>query len=173
MADQHDGVVGMTAKDEPQRVGGARCEVLQRFAIRKADEMWRYEPRGEQRWIFAFGFFESLELPGAVVDVGEIIANFRRGAAGLGDGGAGLDAAAHRARIDPARLPGAGNAPRDRLRFVAAARSQVERRPAAKPFRLDAFDVAVADQQDFGHVVVILLWRVCRVWARAAMPRVR
>src|SRR5580698_941294 len=134
--------------------------------------MRRCEPGGEQRRIFAFGLVESLELPGAVIDVAEIVANFRRCAAGLGDGGAGLDAAAHRARIDLARLPGAGDAPGHGLRLGTPEFSQIERRPAAKPFRLDAFDVAVADQQDFGHVLVVLLSRLCRVSARAAMPRV-
>jgi hypothetical protein len=38
----------------------------------------------------------------------------------------------------------------------AAELGQIERRPAAKSFGLDAFDVAVADQQDFGQVLVIL-----------------
>src|SRR3984957_7670914 len=151
MADQHDGVVGMTAKDKPQRIGGACHEVLQRFAIRKADEMRRGEPRGEQCWILAFGLLKSLQLPGAVVDVCEVVANFRRRAAGLGYGGAGFDATAHRTRIDPARLPGAGNAARDGLCLGAPELGQIERRPTAKSLGLDAFDVAVTDQQDFGH----------------------
>ena len=54
MADQHDGVVGMAGQHEPQRIGGARREVLQQFAVREADEMRRREPRGEQRSDFRF-----------------------------------------------------------------------------------------------------------------------
>ena len=110
MADKHDRVVAMTGKNKTQRIGAARRKVLQRFAVGKADQMRRGKPGGEQRRIVCLRLLESLELPGAVVDVVEIIANIGRDTAGFGDSGAGRDAAAQRARVDFGRPPGAGDA---------------------------------------------------------------
>ena len=149
MADQHDGLVGM-----PRTAPGARHwrraprRSCNNSPFGKTDEMRRRKPCGEQRRILRFGVGEGFELPGAVIDIVEIVAGFGGDAAGFGDGGRGFDAAAHRAGIDAVRPPGAGDALRDRLRLRAAARGEIERLPAAEPLRLDAFDVAVAGQQD-------------------------
>ena len=93
--------------------------------------MRRREPGGEQHRVLRFGVGEGFELPGAVIDIVEILAGFGRDAAGLGDGGRGRDAAAHRTRIDVARPPRAGDALRQRRRLgalrarsVAAARGR-------------------------------------------------
>ena len=99
----------------------------------------------------ALASVEGLELPRAVIDVVEVVANFGGDAAGLGDGGCGFDAAAHRARIDVAWPPGAGDALRDGRSLGAPARREFERLAAAKSLGLDAFDVAVPGQQNFGH----------------------
>ncbi len=99
---------------------------------------------------------EGFELPRAVVEIVEIVASLDRDAianraAGLGDGGCGFDAAPHRAGIDFARLPGGGDALRDGGRVGASVRREIKRRAAAEPLGLDAVDVAVPGQQDFGH----------------------
>ena len=44
-----------------------------------------------------------------------------------------------------------GDALRNGLSLGAAARGEIKRLAAAEPFRLDAFDVAMPDQQDLGH----------------------
>jgi hypothetical protein len=51
MAHNHDRVVGMTLKGEPQRVCASGHNVLKRLPIGKAYQMRRREPSREELWI--------------------------------------------------------------------------------------------------------------------------
>ena len=72
-----------------------------------------------------------------------------------GDKGCRHDAALEGARIDGRGLPGRGDARRQRLGFGQALRGEFELGAAAKAFGMDAFDMAVAGQQDLGHPAIL------------------
>ena len=70
---------------------------------------------------------------------------------GLRDRVAGCYAPDKRARVNPGWLPSGRNAPGDAIRLGTAACGQRNVGESAKSFRFDAFDVSVADQENFGH----------------------
>ena len=76
MTDQHGGFVGMAREHHAQRIGRPRRQILQRFAVRESHQLRGGEPCREQRCVLCLGFGESLELPGAVIDIVEIVAVF-------------------------------------------------------------------------------------------------
>ena len=45
VADHDDRLVGMARKDQPQRIGGSRDQILQRFAVGEANELRRRQTR--------------------------------------------------------------------------------------------------------------------------------
>ena len=93
--------------------------------------------------------WHRLELPGAVIDVVEVAAHGGGcDAAGARDRFSGLHATAHWTGVDKGGLPGGSDALGDRLRLGVSLRGKLKRLAAAKALRLDAFDMAVTDQQD-------------------------
>src|SRR5215472_2014281 len=76
MADQHDGFVGMARQHHAQRIGCPSGPILQRFPVREPHELRRGEPGREQRRVLRFGLGEDFELPGAVIDIVEVLAGF-------------------------------------------------------------------------------------------------
>ena len=105
----------------------------------------------EQRGVLCLGFGESLELPGAVIDIAEIVAGFRGNAGGSRDRCGGRDAAAHRTGIDVDGPPVRGDALRQRCGLCHSAPGKLQRLAPAEPLRLDAFDMTVPGQDDLGH----------------------
>src|SRR5262245_26969953 len=120
--------------------------------------MRRHKPRREEIGSLVADFGIGAELPGAVVDVVEIIEDLGLGPARPRDRGAGRHAAAHGARIDYARLPGRRDAARECIYFGATAVGQFQWCATAKPLRRDAFDVPVPDQEELGHVLRPATW---------------
>src|SRR5262249_16910716 len=88
--------------------------------------MRRREPRREEIGGLVANFRIGAELPGAVVDVVEIIEDLGLGPARLPDRGAGRHAAAHWTRVDPARLPRRRDAPRESICLGATAVCQFQ-----------------------------------------------
>src|SRR5271166_1947609 len=152
MAHNHDWVVGMTRQDEPQRVCASSDNVLKRLPIGKAYQMRRREPSREELRIFLSNFIVSSELPGAVIDIVEIVADDRCNLAGLRDRVARRDAPAKWTCIHYARLPRGRDTSRDCSGLCATAFSEQKCLATSKSFGLDAFDVTMPDQQDLGHV---------------------
>src|SRR5436190_16924815 len=142
----------MAGQDHAQRIGRARRQILQRFAVREAHQPWRCEPGREQHAVLRFGLRKSLELPGSVIDVVEVFANFCRDAGRACNGCAGGDAAVHRTGINVARPPARRDALRKSVGLGHAARSELQRLAAAKALRLDAFDMTMPGEEDLGHV---------------------
>ncbi len=93
----------------------------------------------------------AAHLPGAVVDIHQPLERDGLGAAEIGDDGSGHDAALQGAGIDDGRPPGARDARRQRLGLGHAFLGQGQLGAAAEALGEDAFDVAVAGQQDLGH----------------------
>ena len=145
VADEHNRVVGMARQHEPQGVGRSGRKVLQRFAVREADHMRSSEPRGEECRMLSVSLRERYKLPGTVVEIVEIVTNLDRDAADLGYGICGLYAATHRACVDFARSPATRNALGNGSGLGAPLCGKLERLATAKPFRLDTFDVPMAD----------------------------
>src|SRR5262249_27603760 len=91
-------------------------------------------------------------LPATVIDVVEIGASVAGGEpARARDRRAGIHAALQRARVNMHRLPGAGDAARQRLRLGAPALGERKLLASAKPLGRDAFDMTVGCEQDLGH----------------------
>src|SRR5215831_21080933 len=133
--------------------------------------MRRREPRREEIGILVSDFCIGSELPSAVVDVVEIIEDLGLGPARLRDRGAGRHAAAHWTRVDPARLPRRRDASRESICLGATAVSQLQWLATAKPLGVDACDVPVPDQEEFGHGLrpapwLLMPWYVDRPAAR-------
>src|SRR5262249_52155707 len=93
MGDEDDSAIRVGFEDETKRVGAAREEMLERLTVRETHQVRSREPGGEQLRVGGFDLVISLELPGAVIDVVEIVENTRFGTAGLPDRRAGRDAA--------------------------------------------------------------------------------
>src|SRR4029077_14238197 len=104
------------------------------------------KPRREQRRILSLCLPEGFELPGSVIEIVEIIANLHCDAANMGDGVCSLNAASHRAGVDCARLPAAGNSLGNRNGLRTSLIGEFKRLATSKPWWLNAFDVPVANK---------------------------
>lgn len=148
MADENDRVVSMSRKDEPQCVCGTRDEILKRVSIRKAHQVGRRKPCGKNFRVGLSHFFETLELPRAIVDVVECVEDAGIDIAGLGNRGARRNASLQRASIDDARPPARRDALGNSFCLGSSARGQREVGATAKPLRLDAFDMPMTRKEN-------------------------
>lgn len=151
MTDEDDGVVGVIRENEPQRVGGSSDQILERIAAGESHEMRGCKPGGEQPGILGANFVVTSKLPRPIVDIPEIIEYAVLELADLRDRVTGCYASDKRARVNPGWLPSGRNAPGDAIRLGTAACGQRNVGESAKSLRFDAFDVSVADQENFGH----------------------
>src|SRR5262249_35973686 len=151
MTDQHDGFIGMAREHHAQRIDRPRRQILQRFAVREAHQLRLGEPCRGQRGVLRLGFDKSFELPGAVIDIVEILAGFCGNAGRPRNRCRSCDAAAHRTGIDVAWSPPCGDALGQHRGLRRSALGELQRLAPAKSLRLDAFDMAVPGQDDFSH----------------------
>ncbi len=117
MSNQHNRVVNMSIENKPKRVRGPRNHILQRFAIRKSNQMGGGKPCSEE---FGIGFLDFLitpELPCTIVDIVEFSHDLGFDTTRPRDSMAGFDASLHGAGIDFDRSPRGPDAPGDGLSF--------------------------------------------------------
>jgi len=72
VADEHHGLARVAFEDKPQRVARSRDKVLQRFALRKPDQVRRCAPQAKPFGIRFLDFVMGAPLPGAVIQVVEV-----------------------------------------------------------------------------------------------------
>jgi hypothetical protein len=111
MAHEHHCVLRMAVEDQPKRVCTARNNILKRLPSGKAHQMRGCEPSREELRTFLLHFLVSSELPGAIIDIVEIVSDNRCELAVLCDGVAGRNASFEWACVDHARLPVGGDTP--------------------------------------------------------------
>src|SRR5437588_8731563 len=111
--------------------------------------MRRCKPRSESLRIGLLDLIIGPRLPCAIVNIVEVIDGLRFDTARGGDGAPGLDAPLHRTGIALDRTPCRRDAARDGVSFQSSATGQRRLGSTAKALRLDAFDVAMPDQEDF------------------------
>src|SRR4029077_14941935 len=117
--------------------------------------MWRCEPRRVKFALSCLHLCKRLHLPAAVVDVVELFDALGLDLAGAGDRRTCEDTPRKRARIDACRLPPLGDAASDRQGLGLSTLGQGQVLPAAKAGRMNALDMAVANQDDLGQGSVL------------------
>src|SRR4029077_4837520 len=117
--------------------------------------MWRCEPRRVKFALGCLHLCKGLHLPAAVVDVVELFDALGLDLAGAGDRRTGEDTPRKRARVHACRAPPLGDAASDRQGLGLSALGQGQVLPAAEAGRMNAFDVAVANQDDLGQCAVL------------------
>jgi hypothetical protein len=110
------------------------------------------KPRSKEQGIFSTCLPEGFELPGAIVEVVEIVASLYGDSTNFSDNFCSLHAATHRTRIDCARLPMGSNAFGDSSGFRASLSGEFKWLAPPKSFGFDALNVPMANEQNFGHV---------------------
>src|ERR1700683_4352585 len=176
MADHHHGAFRMIADHEPQGIGDAGTELLQRVPPGEPHE--RREPPPSAIFLRLLEPYLLVRPigPGAVVEIVDVIEHATRDAAFIGDRLSGVDAALSRARISDGRLPESRDALCGELRFAQAALGQRKIRSPSKPCGLDPGNVAMSDQQDAPHrterspVSAALSWLTSALHPRCGNP---
>jgi hypothetical protein len=120
MSDSEDGAVVRLRENDAQNIGAACKQVLQGLAIREAYALRRDEPGAEQVGVGRLSFLVAASLPGAIIDVVELIEDTRPELAGFSDRRGRRDAAPCGARINLCRPPAGGNPGGKRLRLPLA-----------------------------------------------------
>src|SRR5580704_2035226 len=110
------------------------------------------EPCVETFAIGCYDFVEGQKLPGAVVDVIELIEHACFDAARLRNRRPGRNAAFERTRVHDAWLPPLRDAFGNRFRLSLTPSGQSEVRPTTKSLWLDPFDMSVTDQKNLRHL---------------------
>src|SRR5918993_1180472 len=152
MAHHHHRLLGVAQQRLAQHVARPRHDVLQRFPFGKARELRRRAPLPISVRTLGADLGVGAHLPGAVVDVARPLAHLALDAANRRDPGPGQHTALQRTGEHRRGLPVGGDALGQRIGLGKAALGQRQLGTATKACGVDAFDVAVAAQQDFGHV---------------------
>src|SRR5665213_643540 len=97
-------------------------------------------------------FIMRLVLPGAVVEIAQVIDFLAINRTGLCDRTCGIDATLHRARVYHGRPPVTGDTAGGELRFTPPAFREFQIHAAAKARGLNPRDVPVSDQNEAGHL---------------------
>ena len=153
--DQHDRFPRMLPDRISQCRNCASEHILQALATRDRRPMRRPVPGVERVGPFAPDLVWGQTLPLAVVDIHQTRERGRGQAERSSDRLRGCPAPAQGAGIEGSGRPARLYAARGRLRLPEALRSQRQIGAAAKALRRDAFDVAVANQDDLGHAVIL------------------
>jgi hypothetical protein len=113
--------------------------------------MRRDEPRGVKLRVRCFDLFVAARLPGAIVDIVEVIECLGFKTAGLGNSGTSGDAPSHWARVDRSRAPSGRDVLGHSVCLGTPAVRQRQIGSSTKSFGCDAFDMAVAGQKNLSH----------------------
>lgn len=148
VTNKDDGLILMPRQHAPQRIAGSRSEILKRFSVRKAEQL-----RGRVPSVVLLGkctsnFVVRFPPPFTVIEVVEQLENPVRCAAGHRNGRAGRDATAHRARVDCRWLRHCRDPLSGRPGRCDAQLAERDVCAAPETGRVDAFDVAMARQNN-------------------------
>ncbi len=153
MADADDRVCRVNGQCLAERIRGPRHQVLEGLAAGESHQVGRRFPQAVEHRVGRGGLFVGAPLPGAVVEVVQAVEHGDPGAAaGAGDRLGGRQAALHRAGVDGHGRPVRGDEGRGAPGLAKAHVGERQLHPAAEAFRRYAVDMAVAGQDQLGHI---------------------